>query len=297
MFWHCAGDTRFDPRLRNKIHCTNLTGTANAIATAELLGIENFCHVSTAFLFGDYVGVGAEVPHPNVGQTFNNPYEESKFMAEQLVTASTLNWIIFRPPIVVGDARDGSINGFSGYYGFMREFWRFRDAVLNDINGESQFLQQAGIKMCGNLLYLPIDVPGREHSILTIASVDFVIDAMVELVHLPSCWREVYHLVPPQSRTYGWWLDTSLKVLGIEGVRVVEPNKLIIDRSRGRYQAIVQRRIVQGCKSYIPYIAGATTFEPSNLARVLPLRKHESINEQFVSLLLKYAILQRFGEA
>lgn len=296
VFWHCAGDTRFATRLRKEIHSTNLSGTANALATAQALEIEDFCHISTAFVFGDYAGIGSEQPHPELNQAFNNPYEESKFLAERLVTASTVNWIIFRPPIVVGDAKNGAVNGFSGYYGFMREFWRFKDRVLNGMERESGLMHQAGIQMLDNWLYLPINVPGRETSLLTISSVDFVVDAMVGLAELPYCYRKVYHIVPAKSRTYGWWLDTSLKVLGIKGVRIVNPSQLVADQNQGRYFSIVQRRIIQGCKPYMPYICGNTTFEPSNLARVLPLCVHQPIDEQFVSTLLKYAILSRFGQ-
>ena len=273
-----------------------MIGTANAIATAKILGIENFSHISTAFLFGDYAGLGLEQPHPDLGQVFNNPYEESKFLAEQLVTGSKLNWILFRPPIVVGDSKDGAVCGFSGYYGFMRALWRVKDAALNGSDEDNQFLRQAGFRMCGNRLSLPIDVPGLKNSVLTIACVDFVVDAMIEIAQLPRCWHEVYNLVPVQSKTYIWWLDTSLRILGIEGVRVVEPSSLIIDRSRGRHHSVIQRRIVQGCKPYIPYIAGATTFEPSNLSKVLPTCEHPDINEQLVSKLLAYAVEHRFGE-
>lgn len=245
VFWHCAGDTRFEPRLRDKIHCTNVTGTANAISTAKVLCIENFAHISTTFLFGSFVGVGAERPHPDLGQVFNNPYEESKFMSERLVTDSNLNWILFRPPIVVGDSKDGAVWGFSGYYGFMREFWKFKDAAVNGSDEDNEFLQYAGFRMCGNRLNLPIDVPGRKGSILTIACVDFVVNAMVNVARLPQGWHEVYNLVPSQSKTFIWWLDASLRVLGIEGVRVVEPDALVIDRSRG---VIIQLFSVALCK-------------------------------------------------
>lgn len=294
LFWHCAGDTRFDDRYRDEIQNTNFNGTANALNVAKLLSIENFCHVSTAFIFGNFVGVGQEEPHPDCGQIFNNSYEESKFWAEQLVTTSKLNWIIFRPPIIVGDSKDGSISGFSGYYGFMKEFWRLKEAAADNISKNSNPSGGSEIKMFGEQLHLPIDVPGDESSILTVACVDFVTNAMIALAQLPYCWQQAYHLVPNQSKTFCWWLDTSLKVLNIEGVRMVESN-LILDRSKDRYYSLVQRRIAQSCKPYIPYISGKTLFEPINLSNILPSLKHRPIDESFVSILLLYAIEQKFG--
>ena len=52
------------------------------------------------------------------GQTFRNPYEETKFQAEKIVqrAAATLPVTIFRPCSVVGDSRTGEIDRFEGPY-------------------------------------------------------------------------------------------------------------------------------------------------------------------------------------
>ena len=52
----------------------------------------------------------------DVGQSFKNHYEETKFLAEVAVRTSGLPATIYRPAIVVGDSRTGETGKFDGPY-------------------------------------------------------------------------------------------------------------------------------------------------------------------------------------
>ena len=65
----------------------NTEGTRRMLELAELAkergGLECYAHISTAFVSGNHPGAFAECDN-DVGQTFHNSYEKSKFEAEQL---------------------------------------------------------------------------------------------------------------------------------------------------------------------------------------------------------------------
>src|SRR5262249_28751133 len=94
----------------------NVEGTRNVL---DFLGgasrLERLDYVSTAYVSGTAVGTYRETDL-DVGQSFKNHYEETKFLAEVAVTESGLPAAIYRPAIVVGDSRTGETAKFDGPY-------------------------------------------------------------------------------------------------------------------------------------------------------------------------------------
>jgi nucleoside-diphosphate-sugar epimerase len=94
----------------------NVEGTKNVL---EFLGgapgVRRFDYVSTAYVSGTAVGTYRE-KDLDVGQSFKNHYEETKFLAEVAVRESGLPSAIYRPGIVVGDSRTGETAKFDGPY-------------------------------------------------------------------------------------------------------------------------------------------------------------------------------------
>ena len=83
----------------------NVEGTKNVLAfLAEAPGFRRLDYVSTAYVSGTAVGTYRETDL-DVGQSFKNHYEETKFLAEAAVKESGLPSAIYRPGIVVGDSR------------------------------------------------------------------------------------------------------------------------------------------------------------------------------------------------
>jgi nucleoside-diphosphate-sugar epimerase len=157
---HSAASVAFTLPLE-EARAVNLEGTRRMLEFAELArergGLERYGQVSTAYVAGTHSGRFAE-SDLDVGQQFNNSYEQSKFEAERLVRSHPeLPYCVLRPSIVVGDRRSGWTSAF-------------------------------------NVLYWPRVVPGIPSAPVDVVSVDYVADAIHELCESGGEGGETYHL-------------------------------------------------------------------------------------------------------
>lgn len=99
---------------------------ANVIGTQNILGLlkrakslKHFGYISTIAVSGDFKGRLSE-SELDVNQKFNNPYAETKYLAEKMVRQNSQNvsWktSIYRLGILVGDHSEGSIQKIDGPY-------------------------------------------------------------------------------------------------------------------------------------------------------------------------------------
>src|SRR5207247_6389267 len=95
----------------------NVDGTRHVLDFAERCpSLQRFHYVSTCYVSGRHHGVFGE-DDLDVGQRFNNFYEETKFLAEvEVRRRSGLPVTIYRPSVVVGDSRTGETQKFDGPY-------------------------------------------------------------------------------------------------------------------------------------------------------------------------------------
>jgi thioester reductase-like protein len=126
---HCAASVSFSLGLEES-RGVNVAGTARMADLAERCatrgdGLDRFSYVSTAYVAGAHRGVFDE-DSLDLGQDFRNPYERSKFEAEQLLRerAAGLPLQVLRPSIVVGDSRTGWTSCFNVLYPPLRAFAR-----------------------------------------------------------------------------------------------------------------------------------------------------------------------------
>ncbi|MEW6380878.1 MAG: SDR family oxidoreductase [bacterium] len=105
-----------------KIEKVNVTGTQNLLNFALMCrsnkSFEAVNHISTIAVSGTYQGTFFE-DSLDVGQSFKNTYEQTKFEAEKLIhvyRAKGLNINIFRPSIIVGDSQTGYAVNFRVLY-------------------------------------------------------------------------------------------------------------------------------------------------------------------------------------
>lgn len=78
--------------------------------------MERFHYVSTCYVSGRYAGAFGE-DDLDVGQQFNNFYEETKFLAEVEVQNRRdrgMPTTIYRPSVVVGDSSTGKTQKYDG---------------------------------------------------------------------------------------------------------------------------------------------------------------------------------------
>lgn len=136
--------------------------------------LERHHYVSTAYVAGRRSGRVLE-SELDVGQSFKNHYESTKYAAEVLVKASLkdIPTTIYRPAVVVGDSRTGETQKFDGPYYLLR------------------FVALFG------RLHLPLPQIASEHATFNAVPVDFIVDAIAAGVREPKMVGETLHLVDP----------------------------------------------------------------------------------------------------
>lgn len=126
---HCAASISFTLPLP-EARAVNVSGTAHVVDLCRRLpALERFVHVSTAYVAGASSATFTE-EDLDVGQTFRNTYEQTKWEAEHLVGRAGLPAAIVRPSIVVGESDSGWTPTFNVIYWPMQAFAR---GLLDDV--------------------------------------------------------------------------------------------------------------------------------------------------------------------
>ncbi|HEV7851536.1 MAG TPA: SDR family oxidoreductase [Mycobacterium sp.] len=152
----------------------NVEGTRAVITLARELGA-TLHHVSSIAVAGSYRGEYTEDDF-DVAQDLPTPYHQTKFEAEILVRSEPgLRYRVYRPAVVVGDSRTGEMDKVDGPYYFFPILAKL--AVLPS--------------------FTPVLLPDTGRS--NIVPVDYVVDAMTELIHAPDRDGQTFHLTAPDS--------------------------------------------------------------------------------------------------
>jgi thioester reductase-like protein/short-subunit dehydrogenase len=152
----------------------NVDGTRAVIALARRLDA-TLHHVSSIAVAGTYRGEYTEEDF-DVAQDLPTPYHQTKFEAESLVRSQPgLRYRIYRPAVVVGDSRTGEMDKVDGPYYF--------------------FPILAKVAKLPSLLPVLLPDTGRSN----IVPVDYVVDAIGELIHAPDRDGQTFHLTAPDS--------------------------------------------------------------------------------------------------
>jgi long-chain acyl-CoA synthetase len=251
---HCAASVDFDLPLP-EAHAINVTGTARVLdLAADLPSLERIVHVSTAYVAGRLQGVFDE-DELDRGQGFRNSYERSKFNAERLVAARTseLPIVVARPSIVVGDSRSGWTPAFNVIYWPLQAFARglIRDA--------------------------PVDPDG----LLDVVGVDYVADALVQLLRGPVELGRAHHLVA------GTGVVTNRDLVELACTWLGrEPPPL-------RPAAAVSEQVLP----YLPYFDVAVRFDDRRArAALAPAGIRAKPLPEFFATLMAYAERSRWGK-
>ncbi|KTG27780.1 SDR family oxidoreductase [Haloferax profundi] len=180
----------------------NVDGTRHVLDFAEAAGVDRFHHVSTCYVSGRHDGVFTE-SDLDVGQSFNNHYEETKFRAELLVRdrmeSGEVPATVYRPAIVVGDSQTGATQKYDGPYYMIRLLLRQpRVAVVPRLG----------------------DPDAAE---LNVVPRDYVVDAIDHLSGLDRSKNVTYQLCDPNPLTIRAFTSTLLDATGRIGISVPTP--------------------------------------------------------------------------
>lgn len=152
----------------------NVEGTRAVIGLAKRLDA-TLSHVSSIAVAGNYAGEFTEDDF-DIGQELPTPYHQTKFEAEALVrSAPGLRHRIYRPAVVVGDSRTGEMDKVDGPYYF--------------------FPLLAKLAALPRLTPMAVPHTGRTN----VVPVDYVVDALIELMHADGYDGRTFHLTAPKS--------------------------------------------------------------------------------------------------
>ncbi|HVR71182.1 MAG TPA: SDR family oxidoreductase [Vicinamibacteria bacterium] len=151
----------------------NVDGTRNVLRLLQdAPRLERLHYVSTAYVSGRARGVFRETDL-DVGQSFKNFYEETKFLAEVDVAGSGVPATVYRPSIVVGDSRTGETAKFDGPY----------------------FVLSAMERLPSPGVFPRI---GSGANAVDLAPVDFVVEGLARLATIGASRGRTYHLTDPE---------------------------------------------------------------------------------------------------
>jgi thioester reductase-like protein/short-subunit dehydrogenase involved in D-alanine esterification of teichoic acids len=170
---HCAAiyDITADEESQQ---ATNVDGTRAVIDLARRLDA-TLHHVSSIAVAGTYHGEFTEDDF-DVAQDLPTPYHQTKFEAELLVRAAAgLRYRVYRPAVVVGDSRTGEMDKIDGPYYF--------------------FGLLAKLALLPRFTPMVLPDTGRTN----IVPVDFVVEAVVELMHADGRDGQTFHLTAPKT--------------------------------------------------------------------------------------------------
>jgi len=243
--WHCAASLSFAEEERDEIFRMNVEGARNVVDVVARTPTRRLHHVSTAYVAGVRdLALESEI---NVGQVFRNPYEESKCLAEQMIDNARLKGTIvptvYRPSVVIGDSRTGRITHFHGVYAFIRGLWSTLERMRRK-NPSSGPIQ------------LPLRVPGSGNTTLNFVPIDYVISGMVEIGRKASSAGITYHVANPEATPNKVWLPAVCKLLGMEGLRFVDPGSFL-DTPPNRLEALFRKHMA----FYYMYLQGEPRFD------------------------------------
>lgn len=223
----------------------NVDGTRHVLDFCEgAAGLRRLHYVSTCYVSGRHPGTFRE-SDLDVGQAFNNHYEETKFLAEVAVQermAGGLPATVYRPSIVVGDSRTGATRKYDGPYLFIQ-----------------LLLRQ------GRIALLP--VVGRPGEVeLNVVPSDFVIPALARLSGDAGRPDTVYHVADPDPP----YLDAAIRAVARATGRRVIRVRVPLALARAALRLVPgAERLVRIPPEALDYFVHPTSYDTTNTIRDL----------------------------
>ncbi len=162
----------------------NIDGTRNAVELAGALEATCFHHVSSIAAGGLYKGTFREDMFEEA-ENYEHPYFSTKHDSEGIVRSECpVPFRIYRPAMVVGHSKTGEIDKIDGAYYFFKPLQKLR-----------------------NILPPWFPLIGLEGGKFNIVPVDYVVDAMDHIAHMPNRDGDCFHLSDPEHHSMGQMMN------------------------------------------------------------------------------------------
>jgi thioester reductase-like protein len=281
--FHCAAATHFENQRADDLVTVNVKGTRNMLQFANSGKQKRFHYVSTAYVAGKQNDIVYENVLVDEEPQFNNEYEKSKFIAEQVVIKyakrNEIPYTIYRPSIIVGDSKTGTTCKFDNLYTFMKVLFNIRNGFVNH---ESE-----------NLSDITVRVPGIPDALINLVPVDYVADAIVAILKAKESINKIFHIANPDPPELSELRDLLIPVLGIKEINV----KIDGQMEHKRLSAI-ERLFLRHTKTYYSYLFSRLRFDCRNTQSVLEGTGVicPAITRDLVKVLVDFAISCNWGE-
>lgn len=298
--FHSAASIDFSPEKKEMTWLVNVEGTKNILNFASQIGIREFHHLSTLYVAGNREGKILE-SELFVGQSFNNPYEESKAYAEILVQ----NWAentkevykIYRLPIIVGDSQTGKTLSFSGFYRFFQPFWQLKELIKEKIK-INPLLKQSGIELKNGYISTPLFIKCSNNSLIDLVPIDWIVKIIYLLNKKYDKNNIVFHLSHPLAPSSAEVIKKTLPIIGLRGFKLVflDGNVNIKFFHDKKVLNIYQRMVDKITSEYFAYNINKKKFDNKNVVQVLEKNYFPPplINSNFLRKIINYAVNHNF---
>ena len=218
----------------------NVDGTRHVLdVAADCPRLERVHYVSTCYVSGRHPGEFRE-DDLEVGQRFNNHYEETKYLAEVDVRdrmRGGLPATVYRPAIVVGDAATGATQKYDGPYYVIR--W---------------ILRQPGVAV------LPV-VGDADRVRPTIVPRNFLVDAVAHLSGSEASLGRTYQLADPDPAS----VDELIRLFGRATGRRVLRVRLPLGVAKGALDRVPGMERLTGIPApALDYFAHSTRYDTTH---------------------------------
>ena len=239
----------------------NIVGTEGALDVAAAIGAGCFHHVSSIAAAGLYRGTFSEDMFEEA-EDLDHPYHSTKHDSEAKVRANgKVPFRIYRPGVVLGHSQTGAIDKIDGPYYFFKALQRLRESWPR---------------------WVPLF--GIEGGYINMVPVDFVVDALVHLSHLPKQDGQCFHLTDPKTRRIGEVLNVFARAAHAPEMAfrldskifamIPEPVTQSVERSKPIQNVFNQiLRDLQVPRSVLQFVNYPTRFDSTATAKLLDKAK------------------------
>ncbi|MDD5327586.1 MAG: SDR family oxidoreductase [Phycisphaerae bacterium] len=239
---HCAACTKFLGDGDKSHQTMNIQGTLNVLELAGKLSLP-LVHVSSAYIAGKRTGTVKE-DETDLGQSFNNIYEDTKCRSEMLVHSwaqtNSLPVVILRPSIVLGDSQYGKTVHFASLYDYMKALALIAPRLGKD---------------CIRV----ITKPGVTKNIIP---VDYFAKVSSHIISkgLPG----TYHITSPRPLTMKDFGRIFSSLFGLSSYKLVKADSFTTEKP-----SRIERLIQKSTSVYAPYMQSEPVFDRTNTDKVL----------------------------
>ncbi len=257
---------------------TNVGGTKNVLELCRETGLTDMHYVSTAYVAGLREGRIME-DQLDMGQTFRNDYEESKFESEMMVrNADFLDRpTVYRPAVIAGDFNTGYTSTYHGIYLYLRLLALMVPELPVDEQGR-------------HLTPIKLNMTGREKR--NIIPVDWVSAVTARLLEMPEARGKTFHLAPEEPMTSREIIDWCAKYFNTTGYEYCgdDPN---YDEAE---QEDFANMLIPNLTTYQAYERTDNLYDLTNLQTLLPDLPAPKIDMTVLHRFIDYGEQDKWGK-